>query len=242
MAQTKIRIAEQLQASSSARSILITDSSSKPSYHAPTTGADSILFWDDSASNWAPLTMGSGIAITGTVLSATGTAGYGTIQEEGTPLTALNTLNFVGSAATAADDTSRTTVTFATFLNTLATAGAVNLTSHVTGTLPVGNGGTGATTLTGILQGNGTSAISAIANSSTVGQVLRVTGTSTYAWGALDLADTDAVTGVLDETNGGTGLSSYTTGDILYASGSNTLAKLPAGGSTTFLKGGTTPS
>jgi hypothetical protein len=53
------------------------------------------------------------------------------------------------------------------------------------------------TTLTGILQGNGTSAVTAITNSSTVGQVLRVTGTSTYAWGALDLADTDAVTGVL---------------------------------------------
>jgi len=40
-----------------------------------------------------------------------------------------------------------------------------------------------------------------IANSSTVGQVLRVTGASTYAWGALDLADTDAVTGALPLAN-----------------------------------------
>ena len=40
-------------------------------------------------------------------------------------------------------------------------AGAVNLATQVTGTLPVGNGGTGATTLTGVLKGNGTSAFSA---------------------------------------------------------------------------------
>jgi hypothetical protein len=39
--------------------------------------------------------------------------------------------------------------------------GAVNLATQVTGTLPVGNGGTGATTLTGVLKGNGTSAFSA---------------------------------------------------------------------------------
>lgn len=36
-----------------------------------------------------------------------------------------------------------------------------SLTANVTGTLPVGNGGTGATTLTGVLKGNGTSAFSA---------------------------------------------------------------------------------
>ena len=40
-----------------------------------------------------------------------------------------------------------------------------------------------------------------VSNSSTVGQVLRVTGASTYAFGAVDLADTDAVTGVLPLAN-----------------------------------------
>jgi hypothetical protein len=39
--------------------------------------------------------------------------------------------------------------------------GSVNLATQVTGTLPVGNGGTGATTLTGVLKGNGTSAFTA---------------------------------------------------------------------------------
>jgi hypothetical protein len=35
----------------------------------------------------------------------------------------------------------------------------------------------------------------------------------------------------LDETKGGTGLTSFTTGDVIYASGSNTLAKLAIGSS-----------
>jgi len=79
--------------------------------------------------------------------------------------------------------------------------GKIALTTHVSGTLPVANGGTGAVTLTGLLQGNGTSAITGIANSSTVGQILRVTGASTYAWGALDLDDADAFTGTLPIAN-----------------------------------------
>lgn len=42
----------------------------------------------------------------------------------------------------------------------------ISLTSYVTGTLPVANGGTGATTLTGVLVGTGTTAVSVIANPS----------------------------------------------------------------------------
>lgn len=46
-------------------------------------------------------------------------------------------------------------------VGTINSWGKVGLTTHISGTLAVGNGGTGATTLTGILKGNGTSAFTA---------------------------------------------------------------------------------
>ena len=47
---------------------------------------------------------------------------------------------------------------------------------------------------------------------------------------------TMTMSGTLDVDNGGTGLSSYTTGDILYASGASTLAKLGIGSAGQVLK------
>ena len=61
----------------------------------------------------------------------------------------------------AVGDTWTTDGTFDTNGNLKQSLGTVNLASQVTGTLPVANGGTGATTLTGVLKGNGTSAFTA---------------------------------------------------------------------------------
>lgn len=61
----------------------------------------------------------------------------------------------------AVGDTWTTDGTFDTNGNLKQSMGTVNLASQVTGTLPVANGGTGATTLTGVLKGNGTSAFTA---------------------------------------------------------------------------------
>ena len=47
---------------------------------------------------------------------------------------------------------------------------------------------------------------------------------------------TSLLSGTIDETNGGTGQTAYTTGDILYASGANTLARLPIGSAGQVLK------
>jgi len=75
--------------------------------------------------------------------------------------------------------------------------GKIGLTTHVTGTLPVGNGGTGATTLTlnNVLLGNGTSAVQVVAPG-TNGNVLTSNGTtwtSAAAGGSL-LGQTDTLT------------------------------------------------
>jgi hypothetical protein len=68
---------------------------------------------------------------------------------------------------------------------------------------------------------NGASWLASVA----AGQVLRSGGAgSAPVWGDVDL--TAEVSGILPCANGGTGLSSYAVGDLLYASGATTLAKL----------------
>lgn len=91
--------------------------------------------------------------------------------------------------------------------------GKIGLTTHVSGTLPVANGGSGATTLTGYLKGNGTSAFTA----TTTIPTSDLSGT---------ISLTTQVSGTLGAGNGGTGLSSYTVGDIIYASATTTLSSL----------------
>lgn len=205
MAISRINLAKQLAKSSTKGSILATNGDNELQYIAPP--ASNVLWgYDHGELGTIYINIGTNLSydsVTNTLNASAGAGGYSEIQEEGSALTARTKINFVGAGLTATDDAanSRTNVTVATFLNTLATQGNVNVGTQVTGTLPVANGGTGATTLTGILQGNGTGAVTTITNSSTVGQVLRVTGTNTYGWGALDLADTDAITGDLPLSN-----------------------------------------
>jgi hypothetical protein len=117
------------------------------------------------------------------------------------------------------------------------TYGAVALTTDVSGTLPVGNGGTGATTLTqyAVIVGNGTSAVQFVGPSPNNGYPLVSQGSgATPIFSQLNL--TSAVTGVLAATSGGTGQTSYTVGDILYASTTTALSKLGIGTTGQVLK------
>ena len=119
--------------------------------------------------------------------------------------------------------------------------GKIGLTTHVSGTLAVGNGGTGATTLTanGVLLGNGTSAVSATAVGAT-GEVLVGNTGAAPTWAALSssavtsfsagttgftpsTATTGAVTlaGTLNVANGGTGTATaFTAGSVVFAGAS----------------------
>jgi hypothetical protein len=130
------------------------------------------------------------------------------------------------------------------------------------GTLPIAAGGTAATSFTanGVLYGNGTSALG-ITAAGTTGQVLIATTSGAPSWGAIpttaavtsfqtslsgltpSTATTGAVTlaGTLGATSGGTGLSAYTTGDIIYASATNTLSALAdVATGNALISGGTT--
>lgn len=94
--------------------------------------------------------------------------------------------------------------------------------SNLSGT----NTGDQTITLTGDVTGSGTGSFAATI------AALAVTNAK-IANGTIDL--TTKVTGVLPEVNGGTHQSTYTTGDLLYASAANTLSKLPVGAANTVL-------
>lgn len=123
---------------------------------------------------------------------------------------------------------------------------AIDAAAVTSGTLTVSRGGTGASTLTanGVLYGNGTSAIGAVA-AGTTGQVLLANTGAAPTWGNLSSSAVTTITfgttgltpstaisgaitvaGTLVAANGGTGQSSYTVGDLLYASGTTTLSRL----------------
>jgi hypothetical protein len=150
-------------------------------------------------------------------------------------------VTLLASASTASNSFSAGTTGFTP--NT-ATTGAVTL----AGTLNVANGGTGLTSLTAgsLAFGAGTSAFSTLAIG-TAGQILTSSGTApqwstlsgvavtTFSAGTTGLtpatATSGAVTlaGTLITSNGGTGLSSYTAGDLSYYASGTALTKLAIG-------------
>jgi hypothetical protein len=87
------------------------------------------------------------------------------------------------------------------------TAGTVSLTTEVTGTLPVANGGTGVATL--------------------AAGIVRANGTSAFTTGAIALTTAD-VTGVLPIANGGTGFSTNPYGQLSSQMAASSVASFGA--------------
>ena len=105
--------------------------------------------------------------------SATSTGSFGrlevtanTISIGGTEIDQTDAQNLSNTSGTNTGDVTLSgTPDYITISNQVITRNAIDLANDVTGTLPVGNGGTGATSLTdgGVLLGSGTSAITATA-------------------------------------------------------------------------------
>ena len=166
-----------------------------------------ILVGGDSGLAKATITAGEGIDITN---------GDGTITIDGEDATSSN--KGIASFSTDNFSVSSGAVTIK--------AGGVDLTAEVTGTLPLGNGGTGATSLDDITSANNLLTVGAGADTIIGGDV-----TLTVNEGNFDLDNiggvlglTDQVTGTLPVANGGTGattlnnlitLGTHTTGNYV---------------------------
>jgi hypothetical protein len=112
-------------------------------------------------------------------------------------------------------------------VNAAPSYGKIGLTTHVSGVLPLANGGTGqssALTQYGVIYGNTTSSMASTA-AGTSTQLLHGNAAGAPTWGAVSL--TAEVSGVLPVANGGTNISSYVVGDILYAATTSNLTTLP---------------
>ena len=133
-----------------------------------------------------------------------------------------------------------TAITFAQFSGAITYVGGTNIdvtgqTISLTGTVAPTNGGTGVNTVTtgDLLYGSGTNTWSKLAAGAGYKSLVMNAGGTNVEWNAVALNQSGAVSGSLGATNGGTGLNSYATGDLIYSSAANTLAKLSGNTTTT---------
>ena len=137
-----------------------------------TTGGQSIIISQGSGAN---VTVPNGSK----VFIATDGNGVGAAVYNANPTEVGGTVTSVAGTGTVNGISLSGTVTSSGNLTLGGALTGVNLTSQVTGTLPVANGGTGAATLTAnnVILGNGTSAVQAVAPG-TSGNVLTSNGTT----------------------------------------------------------------
>ncbi len=135
-----------------------------------------------------------------------------------------------------------TAITFAQFSGAITYVGGTNITVtgqtiSLTGTVAATNGGTGVNTVTtgDLLYGSGANTWSKLAAGAAYKSLVMNAGGTNVEWNAVSLNQSGAVSGALPTGNGGTGLTTYTLGDIVYSSATNTLDKLAGNTTTTKL-------
>ena len=191
--------------------------------------------------------LASNAGASGSVTSVAVSGGTTGLTTSGGPITTSGTITLAGTLATANGGTNLTSFTSGGAVYATSTS------ALTTGTLPIASGGTGQTTASAafnalspitstgdLILGNGVNSATRLAIGAN-GYVLTSNGT-TASWSALaagvssfsagttgftpSTGTTGAVTlaGTLATTNGGTGLTSFTSGGVVYASSTSALA------------------
>jgi hypothetical protein len=207
-----------------ANQIVYNTASGTTSFISAPTLANTYLEWSGSAFQWSSNPLG-------TVTSVDVSGGTTGLTTSGGPVTTSGTITLAGTLAVA--------------------NGGTNQTSYVDGELLIGNstGNTLAkatlTAGTGISVTNGSGSITiAATNNGTVTSVDVSGGTTglTTSGGPITSSGTITIAGTLITSNGGTGLNSYTAGDLVYYATGTALSKLGIGSSTFILtSSGTAP-
>jgi hypothetical protein len=162
---------------------------------------------------WNQNTTGTAAGLSATLVETSGGTGQSTyavgdLLQGG----ATNTLNKLTAVATG-------NALISGGITTASSWGKIGLTTHVSGTLPIANGGTNLTTYTtgDIIYASATNTLARLADVAT-GNALISGGVGVApSYGKIGL--TTHVTGTLPVANGGTGVTSLTSGRIPYGSG-----------------------
>jgi fibronectin-binding autotransporter adhesin len=135
-----------------------------------------------------------------------------------------------------------TTLTYTQFSGGVDYVGGTNITVtgqtiDVSGTIAATLGGTGTSTVTtgDLLYGSATNTWSKLPLGIAYKSLIVNAAGTQVEWNAIPLNQTTAVSGQLGTGNGGTGLSTYTAGDLVYYSTGTALSKLGIGASTYIL-------
>ena len=146
------------------------------------------------------------------------------------------------SSITVSDGSSSTAISLGGTITFSGTSNEVEI-AESSGTLTIGLPATITANVTGKVSGTSGSTTGNAATATALATARNIGGVSFDGTGNIDLPGVNSagnqntsgtaadLSATLDETKGGTGLTSFTTGDVVYASGSNTLAKLGIGSS-----------
>lgn len=201
-----------------ANQIVFNTASGTTSFITAPTVASTYLEWSGSAFQWSSNPLG-------TVTSVDVSGGTTGLTTSGGPITSSGTITLAGTLAVANGGTGQTSYLDGELLignttgNTLAKA-----------TLTAGSG-------ISITNGSGSITIAATGGAGTVTSVDASGGTTglSFSGGPITTSGTLTLAGTLITSNGGTGLASYTAGDIVYYATGTALSSLAIGSSTFIL-------